>query len=87
MNKEGIQAFKLYIKGKPEIITIDTALPMKNQNTPLFSRPNEDGSWWIPLLEKGYAKLNGYYENLGLGWMAEAMKVLTGAPSYKYTNS
>jgi hypothetical protein len=24
------------------------------------------------------------YERLGLGWMAEAVKFLTGAPSYKY---
>ena len=44
-------------------------------------------SWWIPFLEKAYAKINGSYERLGLGWMAESMKVITGAPSYKYTNS
>ena len=60
---------------------------MKNQSTLLFAKPNEDMSWWIPFLEKAYAKINGSYERLGLGWMEESMKILTGAPSYKYTNS
>jgi hypothetical protein len=60
---------------------------MKNQSTLLFAKPNEDMSWWIPFLEKAYAKIHGSYERLGLGWMAESMKVITGAPSYKYTNS
>ena len=53
----------------------------------MFARQNhEDASWWIPILEKAYAKINGNYERLGLGWMSEAMRVLTGAPSYRYTN-
>lgn len=54
----------------------------------MFARQNrEDQSWWIPVIEKAYAKINSNYERLGLGWMEEAMRVLTGAPSYKYTNS
>ena len=39
------------------------------------------------MIEKSYAKINGNYDRLGLGWMSEAMRVLTGAPSFKYTNS
>ncbi len=38
------------------------------------------------MLEKSYAKAMGNYERLGLGWMAEAVKFLSGAPSYKYNN-
>jgi hypothetical protein len=38
------------------------------------------------LLEKTYAKAMVNYERLGLGWMAEAVKFLSGAPSYKYNN-
>jgi hypothetical protein len=54
----------------------------------MFARQNrEDSSWWIPVIEKAYAKINGNYERLGLGWMTEAMRVLVGAPSYQYNNS
>jgi hypothetical protein len=53
----------------------------------LFAYPDPDNSWWIPFYEKAYAKVNGSYERLGLGWMTEAMKVITGAPSYSYTNN
>jgi hypothetical protein len=50
----------------------------------MFAKTSPDGGWWLPLLEKAYAKVNINYERLGLGWMSEAVKVLTGAPSYKY---
>jgi hypothetical protein len=30
LNEEGIVAVKLYVKGKPEIVTVDTKLPWKS---------------------------------------------------------
>jgi len=44
----------------------------------------EDSSWWIPVIEKAYAKINNNCERLALGWITEAMRVLVGAPSYQY---
>jgi hypothetical protein len=38
LNNEGILALQVYIKGKPEIITIDTSLPLKSQQQLMFSR-------------------------------------------------
>jgi hypothetical protein len=40
----------------------------------------------MPLLEKAYAKANVNYENIGYGWMTQAARILTGAPSYRYTS-
>ena len=53
----------------------------------MFADTSQDGAWWLPLLEKGYAKVNVNYEKLGLGWMSEAMRTLTNAPSRKYETS
>jgi Calpain family cysteine protease len=39
------------------------------------------GSFWVPLLEKGFAKINRNYEGTNYGWMAESMRAFTGAPS------
>ena len=39
------------------------------------------------MLEKAYAKINVNYETIGFGWMSESARILTGAPSYRYTSS
>jgi len=39
------------------------------------------------MLEKVYAKVNTNYEKMGLGWMSEAMRILTGCPSIKFQTS
>ena len=39
------------------------------------------------MLEKAYAKVNANYELIGFGWMSEAARILTGAPSYKFASN
>lgn len=57
-------------------------------NQPAFTKPTSDGGWWLPLLEKAYAKVNVNYETISSGTHAEAARFLTGAPSIEYkTNS
>lgn len=41
----------------------------------------------MPILEKAYSKAFVNYETIGYGWMSESARVLTGAPSYRYTSS
>lgn len=84
--KEGIFAMNLFIKGKPTVITVDDRLP-SNGASPFFAKKSSDSGWWMPILEKAYAKINVNYEIIGFGWMSEAARILTGAPSYMFTSS
>ncbi len=78
---------KLFIKGKPEIVTIDDFLPFISSTTLFGTRRSSDGDFWMPLLEKAFAKLNGNYEAIGAGWQSESFKILNGAPSRIYMSS
>ena len=50
----------------------------------LYEQQAIDGGIWGPLLEKVWAKTNGYYRNIFTGTFAEAFDFLTGAPSKIY---
>jgi hypothetical protein len=78
--KEGLIAVKLFIKGKPEIVSLDDILPFYNSN-PFFAKRSGDGDFWMAFLEKAYAKLSGNYEAIISGWQSEAFRILNGAPS------
>ena len=75
----------LYIKGIPTKVYVDQYLPTKSGSTPVFAEPSPiSGSYWVPLLEKAYAKVNRNYEGINFGFMSEAMRTMTGAPSIQY---
>lgn len=78
--KEGLLAVKLFIKGKPEIVTFDDYLPFY-YNSPYFSRRSSDGDFWMAFMEKVFAKINGNYESISGGWQSESWRVLNGAPT------
>ena len=79
-NEEGIFTIRGFVKGHPEDINIDDILPVYS-NKPAFAKPTKDGGWWLPLLEKAYAKANVNYEQISSGSQAEAAQFLTGAPA------
>ena len=83
---EGIFALKIYVKGRPEDVTVDDLFPIYN-NQPAFVKPTKDGGWWLPLLEKAYAKVNINYEMISSGSQVEAARFLTGAPAKTFENS
>jgi hypothetical protein len=80
---EGIFALQVYVKGRPEDVTVDDLFPIYN-NQLAFAKPSEDGGWWVPLLEKAFAKVNINYEMTSSGSQAEAARFLTGAPSREF---
>lgn len=82
-NHEGIFALRVYVKGRPEEVTVDDLFPTYN-NQPAFSKPSQDGGWWMPLIEKAYAKVNINYEMINSGQQSEAARFLTGAPAEDY---
>jgi Calpain family cysteine protease len=84
--KEGIFGLRLHVRGKPTYLTIDDRLPYTS-SAPLFASKGSGGSWWMPILEKAYTKVFVNYETIGFGWMSESARVLTGAPSYRYTSN
>lgn len=62
------------------MITIDDRMPYGKTRF-LYAKAGPDNAYWVPLMEKLYAKINVNYESIGYGWMSEAMQILTGAPS------
>ncbi len=48
---------------------------------PLYARCSDPDAFWVPLLEKGYAKLNRSFEAISGGSLGESLSALTGAPS------
>ena len=50
----------------------------------VYEKQSPDGGMWGPLLEKVWAKTNGYYKRLENGIPPEAFDFLTGAPSTRY---
>ena len=44
---------------------MDDLFPTYN-NKPAFAKPTADGGWWLPLLEKTFAKVNLNYESLNV---------------------
>ena len=81
---EGLIALRLYVKGKPAVVTIDDYLPFY-YGSPAFANRPASGAFWGPFIEKAFAKLTGNYENIGGGWLAECWRILNGAPTRFYT--
>ena len=56
---------------------------MLKSDLPVNAGPSEGSGWWLPLLEKAYAKMNVNYENLNnarIENVKEALRALTGMP-------
>jgi hypothetical protein len=59
-----------YKKGKPVKEVVDDRLPVRTWGTgflPVNSKKSPYGAWWLPILEKAYAKLHSNYANLQSG--------------------
>ena len=50
----------------------------------MYGHCADPAEFWVPLMEKAYAKLHGSFESLNGGSMAEALVDLTGGCSEKY---
>ena len=61
-------------------MTIDDKLPVMDNSWPVNARQSVLGDWWVPLVEKAFAKMNVNYANLDGGMQYEAIRALTGMP-------
>jgi calpain len=64
----GFAVFQFFKDGKWQYQIVDTRIPYNTQSkTPLYGHCADITEFWVPLMEKAYAKLHKTYENLNGG--------------------
>jgi hypothetical protein len=76
--EEGIFIVKLCIEGSWHYVVLDDQLPCGPGGGLMFGRCRDQDSFWVPLLEKAYAKLFRSFNIIEGGSTAEALLDLTG---------
>eukprot|EP00771_Trimastix_marina_P002188 gnl/Trimastix_PCT/3309.p1 GENE.gnl/Trimastix_PCT/3309~~gnl/Trimastix_PCT/3309.p1 ORF type:complete len:962 (-),score=269.62 gnl/Trimastix_PCT/3309:106-2991(-) len=92
--QEGMARFRFFKDSKWHIVTIDDRLPVDEYGRLVFARA-QGSEYWVPLIEKAYAKLYGAYQALEGGFLRSALTDLTGgvpsrvkvAPSMAYEDT
>lgn len=69
---------RLFIEGTWHYVVIDDQLPCGVGGSLRFGSCRDPHSFWVPLLEKAYAKLFRSYEIIEGGQTSEALLDLTG---------
>ena len=77
---------RVYVKGRPEDITIDDQFPIYSHQS-AFAKPSIDNGWWLPLIEKAFAKVHVNYEMISSGTQSEAARFLTGSPAQEFVSN
>lgn len=75
---------RFQIGGKPTDVAVTTEMPVSENHKTLFSKPHEitgNTAVWHMLIEKAWAKLYRSYKDTESGFLYEAIRGLTGAPT------
>lgn len=76
--KRGEYKCKFYKDGGWVEVTVDDRLPCGASGKLYFASCPDPNEWWVPIIEKAYAKLHGSYEALESGTITDALKDMTG---------
>lgn len=81
-NRAGIYQVTLYLRGKPNVITVDdTVLYHQPTQSNSFSTYNPDKpTMWGPIIEKAWSKMNANYLNSEDGFTFQALRSVLGVP-------
>ena len=79
-NEVGIYGIRLCKNGEFVEVIIDDFIPVRYDN-PTFSK-STGHELWVILLEKAFAKIHGSYLRIEAGLTSNALRDLTGAPSF-----
>ena len=86
---KGIFCFKFYKNFKWRYVIIDDRLPCQkvyniNQTpTLIYGKCRAPNEFWVPLIEKAYAKMHGSYKSLISGFIDDGLVDLTGLTAKK----
>lgn len=83
-SKNGAFRFYFWVEKKWVGMNIDDRVPVGygSYNYVKFTNPSSaSGAWWMPLMEKAYAKLDQDYQRIIGGWGFEGLRTLTGMPT------
>ena len=88
-SKSGIYCFRFFKNLKWRYVLVDDRLPciaIANPIQPkslIFAHCRQNNEFWVPLIEKAYAKLHGSYFDLSDGWIDDGLVDMTGLVSKK----
>ena len=79
----GLYAVRLYVNGRARIVVVDDNIPYHTMlHAMTYSLDKRE--YWIQLLEKAWAKVQGNYELAGGGYTQNGLRLITGAPVFTY---
>ena len=87
--KKGIFCFKFFKNFKWRYVLVDNRLPcnkiFNEKQTPnlLYGKCRDSNEFWVPMIEKAYAKLHGSYKAIESGHINDGLVDLTGMTSDK----
>eukprot|EP01113_Clastostelium_recurvatum_P012032 TRINITY_DN1619_c0_g1_i9.p1 TRINITY_DN1619_c0_g1~~TRINITY_DN1619_c0_g1_i9.p1 ORF type:complete len:881 (+),score=169.87 TRINITY_DN1619_c0_g1_i9:70-2712(+) len=76
--KEGRYKIRFYKNGEWKIVEIDDRIPVDSSNRLVYASCKDPTEFWVPLVEKAYAKLHGSFDAIESGTISEGLKDLTG---------
>lgn len=76
--EEGLYQCKFFKNGKWESVVVDDRLPVDKWDRLVFASCKDSNEFWVPIVEKAYAKLHGSYEAIESGSISDGLKDLTG---------
>ena len=96
VSKEGIYQVTFQAHNGPVKITVDDRIPVREipkgyvgagTKNPFNSKVGANKGWWLPILEKAYAKFNSFYANLNGGLPEQALREMSGMPTIRYNSN
>jgi hypothetical protein len=87
-NSAGIFAVRVFIRGKPYVLSLDDNLMFTSYGSPIFAKLSDDStSAWGTIIEKAWAKVLGNYLKTNSGYTTNGLRFLTGMPIFSYSIS
>jgi hypothetical protein len=77
-NEYGIYGLCFFVDGEWRAVFVDDQFPVDEKGQLAFARSKTKNEFWLPILEKCYAKLYGHYSRIIGGLVHSSFKDLTG---------